>query len=201
MLEQLFGSKTRVRLLRLFLSNPDNSYYIRELTRKIDVQINAIRRELDNLQKTGLIVLVNKTGDGKKSDKLKTYFKVDTNFILYRELRALFLKSQLLVERKLLTEIEKIGSISYLVLTGIFLGFSDSPTDLLIVGRVNKDKLANLIKKFENDLDCAVNFTIMTKEEFNYRKDITDKFLYRILENKKIVVIDKISQEINLDKE
>jgi predicted transcriptional regulator len=200
MLEQLFGSKTRVRLLRLFLANPDNFYYIRELTRKIGVQINAIRRELANLQTIGLIKVYQFKKD-EAQDKLKIYFRVETNFILYRELRALFLKAQLLMERKLLTEIERIGQISYLVLTGTFLGFNDSPTDLLIVGRINRGKLANLIKKFEKDMDCTINYTIMSREEFNYRKDITDKFLYQILENKKIVVIDKIKQEINLDKE
>lgn len=200
MLEQLFGSKTRVRLLRLFLSNPDNSYYVRELARKVGVQINAIRRELINLQKIGLLNSYQPPASSKQN-KLKNYFKVDTNFVLFNELRTLFLKSQLLMERKLLSEIEKVGSISYLALTGTFLGLNNSPTDLLIIGRVNREKLASLIKKFEKDMDCVINYTIMSREEFKYRKDITDKFLYHILENKKIVVIDKIKQEINLDKE
>ncbi|MFH0819734.1 MAG: hypothetical protein V1892_01745 [bacterium] len=200
MLEQLFGSKTRVRLLRLFLSNPDNSYYIRELARKVGVQINAIRRELINLQKIGLLNSYQPPASSNQ-DKLKNYFKVDTNFVLFNELRTLFLKSQLLMERKLLSEIEKVGNISYLALTGTFLGLNNSPTDLLIIGRVNRGKLASLIKKFEKDMDCVINYTIMSREEFKYRKDITDKFLYHILENKKIVVIDKIKQEIDLDKE
>ena len=84
MLEQLFGSKTRVRLLRLFLSNPDNSYYIRELARKVGVQINAIRRELINLQKIGLLNSYQPPASSNQ-DKLKNYFKVDTNFVLFNE--------------------------------------------------------------------------------------------------------------------
>lgn len=194
MLEQLFSSKTRVRLLRLFLSNPDNSYYVRELARKVGVQINAIRRELINLRKIGLLSAYQPS-ESSNQDKLKNYFKVNVDFVLFHELRTLFLKSQLLMERKLLSEIEKVGNISYLVLTGTFLGLNNSPTDLLIVGRINLDKLAGLIKKFEKDMDCVINYTAMNREEFKYRKDVTDKFLYHILENKKIVVIDKLKQE------
>lgn len=200
MLEQLFGSKTRTRLLRLFLANPDNFYYIRELTRKLGIQINAIRRELKNLQKLGLIKIceINKK---KPQDKLKTYFQVNADFILFGELRALFLKAQLLFERKLLSEIEKKGRINYLALTGTFLGLKNSPTDLFIIGKINRLKLTSLIKRFEEDMDTTINYTVMTKEEFHYRKDITDKFLYQILENKKVVVIDKLKQETTLDKE
>ena len=58
MLEQLFGSKTRTKLMKLFLLNPEQIYFIRELTRVIDTQINSVRRELDNLEHCGLIRVV-----------------------------------------------------------------------------------------------------------------------------------------------
>ena len=184
MLEQLFGSRTRVKLLRIFLINPDTDYFVRELTRKIRERINSVRRELENLEKMGLIV----AHEGKQ----KKYYRVDPNFILYPELRSLILKSQMTVERNLGKKIQQVGQISFLVLTGIFTGMEDIPTDILVVGKVNRTKLKRLVAKFQKDLDKKIRYTVMSRKEFEYRNDLTDKFLYSILENKKIVLTDKI---------
>lgn len=184
MLDQLFGSRTRVKLLRLFLTNPDISYYVRELTRKIEERINSVRRELINLETIGLL---------KSNIKgQKKYFQVDTNFILYRELKNLILKSQLTLEKDLARNIRQIGQISYLVLTGTFTGVPEAKTDILIVGKVNRRKLKTLIKRFHKDFERKIRYTIMTKKEFEYRNNLTDRFLYDILENNKLVVIDKL---------
>ena len=61
MLEQLFGSKTRVKLLQLFLNNPKKDYYLRQLAREIKGQLNSVRREVNNLEKIGIIVAQDKT--------------------------------------------------------------------------------------------------------------------------------------------
>ena len=79
-LEHLFSSKVRLKLLSLFLLNPDQAYYVRELTRQLSERINSIRRELENLEKLGL--LTSKTEDRRK------YYQVDKKFEVYNELRA-----------------------------------------------------------------------------------------------------------------
>ncbi len=184
MLEHIFGSRTRVKLLRVFLSNPDKDYFVRELTRKIKERINSVRRELDNLEKLGLIVA--------KQNGQKKFYKVEAKFILFDELLALILKSQMTVERNLAKSIKSVGQISYLALTGIFTDVVDAQTDILIVGKVNRSKLTRLVNQFRKELDKNVRFTVMTKKEFEYRNDLTDKFLYHILESKKIVITDNI---------
>lgn len=184
MLDQIFSSRTRVKLFRLFLSNPENKYFVRELTRKIGERINSVRRELENLEKIGLL----------QSEIIgqKKYYQANTNFILFQELKALILKSQLILERNLARNLKKLGQISFLALAGIFTGQKDSKTDILIVGKINRRKLRKLINQFHKDLDHKIRYTVMSKQEFIYRNDLTDKFLYDILENKKIVIIDKI---------
>jgi len=184
MLDHIFGSRTRVKLLRIFLTNPNNNYYVRELTRKIKERINSVRRELDNLEK---IELITHHEDGQKK-----YYRVSVNFILYPELKALILKSQLIIERNLGRSLRQIGQISYLVLTGIFTGVPEAQTDILIVGKANRLKLKRLVKQFSKDFDQRIRYTVMSKKEFEYRNDLTDKFLYTILENRKIIVADKI---------
>src|SRR3954453_10637165 len=82
MIEQLFGSKTRVKLLQLFYSNPNRSFYVREITRKIDEQINSVRRELANLLSLGII----------KSDQNnnRLYYEVSQDYEFYTPLSMVF---------------------------------------------------------------------------------------------------------------
>lgn len=184
MLEQLFGSRTRVKLLRLFVTNPDTNYFVRELTRKVKERINSVRRELDNLANIGLLTF-HQQGQ-------KKFYRVNSDFTLYPELKSLMLKSQLMFERNLASSIRRVGQISYLALTGIFTNVPDAQTDLLIVGKINRSKLKRLVNKFHRDFDKKIRYTVMSKQEFDYRNDVTDRFLYSILENRKIVIIDKV---------
>lgn len=208
MLEQLFGSKTRVRILRLFLNNPSQPYYLRELARKLKSQLNSVRREINNLEKMGIIKGVKPAGDkadkeAEKSPKAKNkklisgskkYFVANIDFILYPELKALLLKAQLLSEKSFVRKIESLAPVKLLILTGIFVGSPNGSTDMLLVGAVNRKKLAKITKEFEKNLNRGVNYTIMSQQEFRYRRDITDRFLYDILEGKKMVIVDKITK-------
>src|SRR5580658_9019307 len=82
MIEQLFGSKTRVKLLQLFYSNPNRSFYVREITRKIDEQINSVRRELSNLLSIGIILSDNTNN--------RLYYEVNQKFEFYEPLQQIF---------------------------------------------------------------------------------------------------------------
>ncbi len=202
MLEQLFGSKTRVRLLRLFLNNHKGSYFVRELTRKIGSQINAVRNELENLVDMGILVVVQEekepgAGPRKKaSASQKKFYRLNTDALLYPELKALFTKSRVLLEKDLVKKLAGLGSISYLALTGVFVGPEPAPTDVFIVGRVNREKMVSLIRGFEQEIGHEVNYTVMTPQEYKYRRDVTDRFLYSILESKKIVVMDELDEKL-----
>jgi len=188
--EQLFGSKTRVKLLRLFLipGRPIH-YFVREICRLTSEHLNSVRREIDNLEKLGLII---KEEDDAGAKQQKVFYKVDKSFILYNELKALFMKSQLLLEKTLVTKLKDIANIQLLILTGAFTGNTEATTDLLIVGRIKTVKLSSLIKQFEKELGHEINYTLLSGSEFNYRRELTDMFLYNILENKKVVLIDNL---------
>lgn len=202
MLEQLFGSRTRTKLLRLFLMHPERAFFIRELTRLIDTQINSVRRELQNLLDCGVIreaadIAPNADSDGVRSASVdkqpKKFFRANADFILHGELKALFSKSPRLLQNILEQELENLGTIDCAVLTGFFVDRDDTPIDLLIVGTVLRSRLAKLIHRFEKDIEREINYTTMTTEEFLYRKSIIDRFLFSILEGKKIVVVDRLA--------
>ncbi len=207
MLEQLFGSKTRVRLLRLFLQHEKEAYFVRELTRKIGAQINAVRNELDNLLEMGIVVAgegdvavsapasSSKEQDGKSSRQRK-YYRLNQESLLYPELRALFMKAQVTLEKDFVQKITQTGGVSYMTLTGFFVGIENAPTDIFIVGKLSKERVATMIKNFERQIGRELNYTVMTPQEYKYRRDVTDRFLYSILESKKIVVVDTITERM-----
>lgn len=196
MLEQLFGSKTRVSLLRLFLNNPEKYFYVREMTRNLSLHLNSIRRELSNLEKIGIISSHTKKDLEKEVEKKlkdnKKYYKLNNSFVFVEELKSLLVKAQLILEKSLIRKIEKLGSISYFLLSGVFVGREDAPADLLVVGKANRLKFQRLINSFEKELGKQINYTILSKSDFQYRKDVTDKFLYDLLEGKNLVVVDKL---------
>ena len=190
MLEQLFGSQTRVRLLQLFLNNPGQRFFVRELTRIIDSQINAVRREIGNLVELGVLREVE-VEEEVKGPKMK-YYEVVPEFILYTELKGMIQKTQFIIEREFATDIIKAGNILYFALTGSFVGEKHIPTDIFMVGTIDKKKVNTVINKYEKQFNREINYTVLSAEEFNYRRNVADKFVYSILDGKKIVMIDKI---------
>ena len=208
MLEQLFGSKTRVRLLRLFLNTSTNVFFVRELTRKIGAQINAVRNELENLVSMGIIEVVPEADGaaaaaeggkraGQNSQKRK-YYRFNTASLVYPELRAMFLKARVLLEKDFVRKMSLTGSVQLMLLCGYFVGEEVSATDVFLVGRVNREKVAAIIKNFEREVGRELNYTIMTPQEYKYRRDVTDVFLYKILDAKKIVVMDTLTEKLGL---
>ncbi len=194
MLEQIIGSKTRVKLLRLFLNNPGQQFYLRELARRLKTQLNSVRREMENLEKIGIVTsLMPQDDQVKEKGGMKKFFVTNTDYILFPELKALFLKSQLLLEKNFVSKIKGLNKVQLFILTGIFIGQKNMPTDMLLVGNISREKLAQVIKAFERDFGQNINFTVLTPQEFKYRKEITDKFLYDILEGEKMVIVDEIS--------
>lgn len=196
MLEHLFGSRTRVKLLSLFLRQQDEPLFVREITRRVGTQINAVRRELSNLVKLGLIMeVVEGEEKGRKQPGLKKkYYQINPEFKLLQEISALVMNAQVLLEGRLDQDILKLGDVRFLAFLGVFLGKTKAPVDLFVVGTIDANKLKALVIASEKTLGYEINFSIMSPDEYRYRKDMTDKFLYAILESPKNVVVDRLNE-------
>lgn len=199
MLTQLFGSTARTKILKLFLFHPEERYYIRQVARELDIQVNSARRELENLKDFGLLISGKEEEDPSLSPEEKKqknyqekYYRTNKDFVLFQELRALMAKAQVLYKKDFIRNIRSIGSPHLVVLSGLFVNNDKSEVDLLIVGKIDKKKVKKVIENLEKDLGRELNYTLMSHSEFKYRRDITDIFLFNILEHEKIVVIDKL---------
>lgn len=193
MLEHLFGSTTRVKLLQIFFHSPNRSFFMRELARLTEVQLNAIRRELINLERLKIII-PSKPGESESEEmgtERSKYYKLNSNFFLLEELKHLLVKAKILEEQNFIDDILKRGGeIKMFLLLGSFVGDESAPTDMLIVGKIKPSILSRQIRDLEKFLGKQLRYTIMEDKEFLDRREIGDKFLYNIFESKHNVVAD-----------
>jgi hypothetical protein len=190
MIDALFGSKTRVKLLHLFLNNAGRSFYVREITRKIDEQINSVRRELSNLQGVGVIKTDN------SGDNNRLYYEVDQNYTHFEALKAIFsdgiatrgVKSAPATQTDWAHRLQSLGDIKLAVFSGKLAKGSTSPVDLLLVGTVNKTKLKRFIKELEEEERQALNYAVMPYEDYYYRFSIKDRFVTEVLQKATVLV-------------
>lgn len=184
MLEHLFGSRTRVKLLQLFLSHPHEQFFVRELTRKLEEHINSIRRELTHLEALGLV--------RSFEQQRKKYYVVDATCQLYPELRALVLKARLTSEKQFIQRLERNHSIQYLALLGYFVDDEASAIDMFIIGSLPAKHMLQLLEEFTVQFGHELRYTLMTPAEYHYRKSVTDKFLYTILQSPQLVLVNQL---------
>lgn len=199
MVEQLFGSKTRVKLLQLFYSNPNRSFYVREITRKIDEQINSVRRELSNLLSIGII-----TSDNTNN---KLYYEVNQKYEYYEPLQAIFGNGVKKTVKKAATatdeegeqpidegtahqELKAVGHIDLAVYTGQFTRDETAGVDVFIVGEVNTNALQKYVDGLEKQENKSLRYSVMSLPDFQYRQSIRDRFAVAIVQSKKQVLVD-----------
>ncbi len=191
MIEQLFGSKTRVKLLHLFYSNPNRSFYVREITRKIDEQINSVRRELANLLSIGII--------SSDTNNNRLYYEVSQQYEYYLPLLEIFgdrkatTSSTAIPEDDKLEGLKALGNVELAFYTGQFTRDESSGIDLLIVGDINQTQLTKFITDLERTEGKEIRYTVMPLKEFTYRRQINDRFLSTVLSAKYQLLIDKQS--------
>jgi len=217
-IEQLFGSKTRVKLLQLFYSNPNRAFYVREITRKIDEQINSVRRELSNLLSIGII-----TSDATNN---RLYYEVDQDYEYYKPLAVIFggvkapkevvaakpdskkddakkaapepvaPKADVAEEHALAKGFRGLGKVDLALLTGQFTRDEISGIDVMVVGDINQAKADKFMAELEKTENKELRYVILTLDNYKYRLQINDRFITNVLEAKKQVIINTQEFEI-----
>jgi len=181
--------------MHLFLNHPGQSFYVREITRLIDEQINSVRRELSNMLEVGVI-----TSDSADN---KLYYEVNQRYEFYAALRAIFAgetvqatKSALatdeaVVNQQYLSAIAGISALRLAIVAGVLVRGSTSSVDVLLVGHLPAAKVKATMAIIEKQEGREINYTVMPYEEFYYRLSVRDKFIIEILNTKHAVAIDK----------
>lgn len=187
MIDSLFGSKTRVKLLYLFLNNLEKSFYVREITRMIDEQINSVRRELANMVSVGIV----------KQDAIdnKLYYSVNEDYPYVKPLMVIFSDKNNDDKKPASASwedsIKRIRGLKIAITAGKLDIGSIASVDLLLVGdNMSAVAIKNLIKRIEKAKKSEINYAIMTYDDFYYRMSVKDRFIMDIIRNKHSVLVD-----------
>ena len=218
MIEQLFGSKTRVKLLRLFFSNPNRSFYVREITRIVDEQINSVRRELANMLSLGII-----TSDSSNN---KLYYEVNQDYEYFKALQSMFSeivedepeeektsqKDSKTTSKKAKAKPEenkkdkekdsivqlpeskhwaKAGNIVGIAYSGVYTRDESSGVDILIIGDVVVSTIESVITELEKEKNKELRYAVIEPGEWKYRRQVRDKFWLQFMAAKKQIVLDR----------
>lgn len=185
--EKLFGSKTRAKLLQLFFENPEKSFYVREMTRVIDEQINSVRRELLNLESIGIIK--NETFDNK------IYYSANIKHPFARPLADMFSKK---IDSVNTQDVRRVtwedlcrpvkNYLNALVVTNRLPG--QEGVDLLIIGNDKTRKLTRWAEVVEKKQGKPINYVILSPDDYTYRESVRDRFVMDIFEMEITDIID-----------
>lgn len=183
MFSDLITSKSRVKVLNVFLANPSEMFHVREIVRRTNDEINAVRRELAFLEQKGIL--------DREPRANRVYYSLSKNYPFYFDLLRIGSKNIGLGEEILKNRV-KLGKIKYAMFSGRFLRkIKETPeeVDLILVGTVVLPELALLVRAEEKRLNTEINYTVMTEEEFDFRKKKRDPFIVSILSGSRVMLL------------
>ena len=184
-IDVLFDSPVRVRVLKLFLYNPETSFEPKTISKILNIGSAIANKHLRGLKEVKLI--------DQKTIKSKKVFKTNPDFYFYNELKELVLKANPASKEKLIKRILSLGKIRLAIISGIFMNFDGARADLMIVGDdVKPAKFNKFLKDLEAEVGKEINCALMTVKEFYYRYNMYDRFVRDILDFKPQKLINKL---------
>lgn len=200
-LAQLFGSATRVKLMRLFLFNPDTAFSLGECARRTKAESSEVRKEITRLIAAGVIKkrsvvreVHSKKGPVKKVHDLG--YGLESRFLYLQSLKNLLITVSLHADESLIKKFASVGKLKLLIASGVFIREWDTRVDLLIVGDdLNMVRLDAVMKTIESEIGKDVSYSAFETEDFDYRLGIHDRLIRDILDAPHTTLVDKIGLE------
>ncbi len=184
-LQKLFGSSLRVKLLRLFLFNPRQAFTLAEAATRTRTPRKAVRREVALLTNIELI-----ESSARKREKR---FSLKQDFAYLSALQNLLLNTPVR-GKEIYDRIHGVGVVKLIVITGVFMGEQDIALDLFIVGdRVKEKKLKEALRALESEIGKELRYALLSTEEFFYRINLNDRLVRDVFDYPHTVVYDKLN--------
>ena len=200
-LGKLFGSESKVRIMRLFLFNPETPYTNEDVAARAKSSLASTRHELSVLRKIRLIKskgfmkrILRKNGKNHSFTRKRVWgWSLNQSFPYLPELQRLLIDSSLVKEDELLRRLNPAGRLKLVLSAGIFIQDPDSRVDLLVVGdHLRRGTLERAIKAIEADMGTELRYAAFETGEFNYRLGMYDKLIRDILDYPHAVVLDRL---------
>ena len=201
-LSAIFGSEARVRIMRLFLFNPEKIFDVDTVYDKSKVEKNTVKKEVVILEKAKLIkkrhfskTVQNKKGKKVSTKKIKTQgYYLNQDFYYITALKQLLIKTKTLEGGEIIKKLSKSGALKLVIIAGVFTQDKDSRVDMFVVGNnINKSTLNKAIKSIEARLGKELVYVCFETQDFQYRLGMYDKLIRDVLDYPHQVLLDKIS--------
>lgn len=190
MLQHIIPSKARRKILELFYHHPGENYYLRRVVRETAEEVNAVKRELDILADEKLLLREKRLN--------KVYYSLNKNYQFYDEFLRIFTKTGFL-SILIYKNLSKIGKVKFIALSTKFaknIMIKDDEIYLLFVGIIVIPEIEGIITEAEKNFGRGINYTVMTEDEFIFRKKNNDPFIWRFLKQPKIMLVG-VEEELN----
>ncbi len=184
MLEDIIDSKIDSSILSFFLTAPERSFSVTELSKRLGMPYLKTAHSVNKLASFGALRLFSK--------KAKKYYLINSKYKLLPEMKSFWLKSGPKYQDELFTAIKHLGDIKAAFLSGIFCGHTSLPVDILLVGRVNLNKLSDFLKAAQKMMGQEINYSVMSVKEFEQRRDTFDRFIKDIFDYRHLTVVDEL---------
>ena len=203
-LSKLLGGNARVKMMRLFLFHPEETYEPKDIARLTRLKTETVRRELSQLAKMGLVkqATIHKesksktTKKGSPAKRRVNGWVLDDTFPYLRPLKNMLINVKPLRNDEIQRRFEKAGRIKLIIIAGTFLQNPESRLDLLVVGdKLSEAKARNIVKDIEAEVGKELVFAAFKTDEFNYRSSVYDKLIRDVLDYEHERVLDKIGVE------
>ncbi len=184
-LEKLFETPARVKLLRLFLFNPKQSFALKDIALRTRVLDRDARREV-NLLSGAKMIDRSTRGKGVR-------YGLNAKFEYTAALQYLLLNAPKRAD-DIVKRVRGVGTIRMIMLSGIFMGEWDDRLDILIVGdKVKERMLRERIRGLESEIGKEIRYAHFTTEDFYYRLNMNDKLVRDVLDYPHTIVLDKLN--------
>lgn len=186
MVEELFSSQARVAIMNLFLMNPDDRYYLRQVASLTGQPVHAVEREVAKLEAVGLIT---HTLEGNRK-----YYQVNKDCPIFPELKSVFLKTVGLGDalKGYLDQAE--GAIQVAFIYGSYARGEESTTsdiDLFVIGSITAKELSRLLAPIQSELRRQINPVVMGRQEFQEKVAAKNHFVVSLIWDPKIFLVGK----------
>ena len=176
-LEQLLKDKTQTNLVALFFASPERSIFMGELEKRL--RAKDLGDGLNKLIKNGIILSFMK--------KNLRYYRINTKHPLYYQLKEIIGKHARGYQDELVREIRKLPGVKRVLLTGLFTGSPHFECDIVIIGEPGEKPLNAFILGTQNLMGQELNYAVFTETEFEYRRNIFDRFTKDIMEHEHLI--------------
>lgn len=192
-LEKLFGSLAKVKLIKLFVFNPETQLTREELMTRAKLSQSETRRTLGLLKKMGLIKEKKIWKEGNNGKKRVSGFFLDQEFVYLKQLQQFLLESSSVTDPEIVSHLARAGKLKLVVMAGVFLQDWNSRVDLLVVGdNLKQNTVEKAIRTIEADMGRELTYAMFDTDDFKYRLGMYDKLVRDILDFKHRVLVDKI---------